>query len=81
MPKTIAERYNSIRKDLTDRKCTGDLGNLSVFDLKVIHSLVMELISTHSVKAMIKTVADYFKSFGFKVVMDFDGINYVIVEA
>ena len=81
MPKTIAERYNSIKRDLTDRKCTGNLGNLSAFDLRTIHSLARELVSTHSVKTMIKTIADYFKSFGFKVVMDFDRISYVIVEA
>ena len=81
MPKTIAERYNNIKRDLTDRKCSGDLGNLSVFDLRAIHSLARELVSTHSVKTMIKTIADYFKSFGFKVVMDFDKISYVIVEA
>lgn len=81
MPKTIAERYNNIKKDLINRRCTGNLGNLSVFDLRAIHSLAMELVSTHSVKTVIKTVADYFKSFGFKVVMDFDRISYVIVEA
>lgn len=81
MSKTIAERYNNIKRDLTDRKCTGNLGNLSAFDLRAIHSLAMELVSTHSVKTVIKAVADYFKSFGFKVVMDFDRISYVIVEA
>lgn len=81
MPKTIAERYNRIKRDLTDRKCSGDLENLSVFDLKVTQALVMELISSHSAKTVIKAVADYFKAFGFKVVMDFDRISYVIVEA
>lgn len=81
MTKTIAERYNNIKRDLTDKKCSGNLGNLSVFDLRAIYSLAMELVCTHSVKTVIKTVADYFKSFGFKVVMDFDRISYVIVEA
>lgn len=81
MPKTIAERYNNIKRDLTDKKCSGNLGNLSVFDMKKIQSLVMELVSVHSVKTMIKAVADYFQSFGFKVVMDFDRSSYVIVEA
>ena len=81
MSKTIAERYNSIKKDLTAKMCSGDLGNLSMLDLKAIYSLLLVLIDCHSAKTFIKTVANYFVSFGFKVVMDFDKINYVIVEA
>lgn len=41
----------------------------------------MELVSVHSVKTMIKAVADCFRSFSFKAVMDFDRISCVIVEA
>ena len=81
MTKTITERYNSIKRDLTDKMCTGNLGNLSLFDLKTVCALVRELVDCHSVKTMVKTVADYFRAFGFKVVMDFDRISYVIVEA
>lgn len=81
MSRNIAEKYRNLKRDFVNRIYSGDIGDLSLVDLKIINELLNELIECHSVKTLVKKVADYFKVFGFKVVMDFDRINFVIVEA
>lgn len=81
MSKNIAEKYCNLKRDFVNRMYSGDIGDLSLADLKIINELLNALIESHSVKTLVKKVADYFKSFGFKIVMDFDRVNYVIVEA
>lgn len=80
MTKKIANKYKAMQEDLQKKADSGRLGKLSLSDFDSICSCGKELLKHHSVKTFIKVVADYFKSFGFMVTMDFDNVNYVIVE-
>lgn len=80
MSKNTMKKYLALQEDLQKKVDTGKLGNLSVSDFDCICQVGKELLKHHSVKTFIKNVADYFKSFGFMVSMDFDKISYVIVE-
>lgn len=81
MKKTIKNKYINLQADLEKKINTGKSGSLSVSDILCIIGVGKELLRKHAVKTVIKNVADYFKSFGFLVTMDFDNVNYVIVEA
>ena len=81
MKKTTENKYRKLQADLEKKIDTGKLENLSVSDILCINGVGKELLKRHAVKTVIKNVADYFKSFGFLVTMDFDNVNYVIVEA
>ena len=81
MKKTIENKYRKLQADLEKKIDTGKLESLSVSDILCINEAGKELLKRHTVKTVIKNVADYFKSFGFLVTMDFDNVNYVIVEA
>lgn len=81
MKKTIENKYRNLQSDLEKRINTGKFGSLSLSDILCINGVGKELLKKHAVKTVIKNVADYFKSFGFLVTMDFDNVNYVIVEA
>ena len=81
MEKTIENKYRKLRADLEKKIDTGKLEDLSVSDILCINGAGKELLKRHTVKTVIKNAADYFKSFGFLVTMDFDNANYVIVEA
>lgn len=80
MKKTIENKYRNLQADLEKKIDTGKLDKLSLSDIFCINETGKELLKRHAVKTMIKNVADYFKSFGFMVTKDFDGISYVIVE-
>ena len=80
MKRTLAEKYNALQKDFNNRVQSGRLGNLSLSDLQGIGLVGMELLKRHTAKTVIENIANYFKHFGFMVTMDFDNINYVIVE-
>ena len=81
MKKTIANKYIKLQADLEKKINTGRFESLSLSDLLCINEAGKELLKRHAAKTVIKNVADYFKRFGFLVTMDFDNVNYVIVEA
>ena len=81
MKKTIENKYRNLQADLEKKINTGKYGRLSVSDILCINEAGKELLKKHVVKTVIKNVADYFKSFGFLVTIDFDNVHYVIVEA
>ena len=81
MKEKIADKYKAMQTDLETKMNTGKIGNLSLSDLYSICDCGKQLLKRHAVKTIIKNVAEYFKSFGFMVTMDFDNVNYVIVEA
>lgn len=81
MTKKITDKYTAMQSDLVKRASTGRLGKLTVSDFDSICHCGRELLEKHAVKTVIKAVADYFIHFGFMVTMDFDNVNYVIVEA
>ena len=77
----IKEKYVKLQEDINKRVTTGKLGNLSLADYFAICNKGQELLIKHTCTTCIKNVADYFASFGFMVTMDFNNVNYVIVEA
>lgn len=81
MKKSIAEKYERLQDDMGNKLTSGNLGTMSLVDFKSACDIGKELLKRHVAKTILKNVADYFKSFGFMVTMDFDNINYVIVEA
>lgn len=80
MKEKIANKYKTLQNDLEKRVETGRLGTLSLFDVKAVCSVGKELLEKHVASTFIKNVAEYFEKFGFKVTMDFNNTNYVIVE-
>lgn len=73
------ERFNSVIKDLQKRTNTGKLGRLTISDYQCIVFIGKELVEKCVSSTVVKKVAEYFKSFGFMVTMDFDDVHYVIV--
>ena len=80
MSENTKNKYQAMHNDLQKKADSGKLGNLSLSDFYSVCDLGKELLKHHAVKTFIKNVADYFKSFGFMVTMDFDNVNYVIAE-
>ena len=80
MSENTKNKYERLHNDLQKKVDTGKLGGLSASDIASICHCGKELLEHHAVKTFIKNVADYFKSFGFMVTMDFDNVNYVIAE-
>ena len=80
MTEKIANKYKAIQNDLQKKADTGRLGNLSVSDFDSVCQCGKELLKRHVAKTFLGNVAEYFKQFGFMVTMDFDNVNYVIVE-
>lgn len=72
-------RINSVLEDLQKKADSGRFCGLTLAELQCIVFIGKELVKTCVASTIVKNVADYFKSFGFKVVMDFDNVNYVIV--
>lgn len=79
--KNIAVKYQALQSDFEKRMESGKLRNLSLSDFQSVAKIGKELLIKHVSSTFIKNVAEYFKSFGFMVTMDFDNVNYVIVEA
>lgn len=80
MRKNIVNKHTELQNDLSKKMDTGKLDGMSLNDLYIVCDLGQGLLLHYAVKTTIKNVADYFKKFGFMVTMDFDDINYVIVE-
>lgn len=81
MPEGIKVKYMKLQKDFRKKVTEGKAGSLSLSDIKAVADIGNRLQKVKAVKTVLFHVADYFRTFGFKVVKDFDNINYVIVEA
>ena len=73
------KRLRAISEDLQKKIETGKIGKLSPGDIYSSIDIGKELVVRGVSQTVIKNVADYFKSFGFIVTMDFHNVNYVIV--
>ena len=73
------KRLNSVIEDLKKRTNTGKLGKLTISDYQCIVFIGKELVEKCVSSTVVKKVAEYFKSLGFMVTMDFDNVHYVIV--
>ena len=81
MTDNLKRKYNNLQLDFQNKMESGKLGKLSLSDFYAVGNIGKELLKHHAAKTIIKNAAEYFKSFGFLVTMDFDNINYVIIEA
>ena len=81
MTEKMKKKYVKLQLDFQKKINSGKLGKLSLSDFKTVADIGKELLIKHIAKTIIKNVADYFSSFGFPIIPDFDGINYIIIEA
>ena len=81
MTEKMKKKYDNLQLDFQEKINSGKLGKLSLSDFKAVADIGKELLKKHVAKTIIKNAADYFSSFGFLVISDFDGISYIIVEA
>lgn len=73
------KRLREILEDIGKKIETGKLNGLTESDIFTSCEIGKELVAKGVAQTVIKSVADYFKSFGFIVTMDFNDVNYVIV--
>lgn len=73
------KRLRKISEDIGKKIETGKLNGLTQSDIFTACNIGKELVARGVAQTVIKNVADYFRSFGFIVTMDFHSINYVIV--
>lgn len=73
------KRLRNISEDISKKIETGKLSGLTQSDIFSACNIGKELIAKGVASTFITKVADYYKSFGFIVTMDFNNVNYVIV--
>ena len=73
------ERLRKISDDIGKKIETGKLNGLTQADVFSACNIGKELVARGVAQTICKNVADYFKSFGFIVTMDFHNVNYIIV--
>lgn len=73
------KRLRNISEDIGKKIETGKLDGLTQSDIFTSCEIGKELVAKGVAQTVISKVADYFKSFGFIVTMDFNNVNYVIV--
>lgn len=73
------KRLRNISEDIGKKIETGRLNGLTQADIFSACNIGKELVARGTASTIIKNVAEYFKSFGFLVTMDFNNVNYVIV--
>lgn len=73
------EKLKAITEDIGKKIETGKLNGLTLSDIFSACDVGKELVAKGVAQTFISSVADYFKSFGFIVTMDFNNVNYVIV--
>jgi hypothetical protein len=73
------EKLRAITEDIGKKIETGKLNGLTLSDIFSACDVGKELVAKGVAQTFISSVADYFKSFGFIVTMDFNNVNYVIV--
>lgn len=76
----IERKYRNMQNDLRKKMNAWNMEDLTRASFRSVCIVGMELLKKHVASTVLKEVADYFKDFGFMVTMDFDNINYVIVE-
>ena len=72
-------RLREVYFDIRNKLETSDLKGLTLFDFQCACELGKKLVEKEVASTVIKEVADYYKSFGFIVTMDFDNVQFVIV--
>lgn len=73
------KRLRKISEDISKKIETGRLNGLAPMDVSAICYVAKNLVACGVASTFITKVADYFKSFGFTVTMEFDNIQFVIV--
>lgn len=73
------KRLRAVTEDLQKKINSGKIGSMTTNDIYSSCIIGKELVSKGVAQTIIKNVAEYFKSFGFIVTMDFNNVNYVIV--
>lgn len=73
------KRLRAISEDISKKIETGKLKGLAPMDVSAICYVAKNLVACGVASTFITKVADYFKSFGFTVTMEFDNIQFVIV--
>lgn len=73
------KRLRAVSDDIGKKIETGRLNGLTQADIFTSCEIGKELVAKGVAQTVISKVADYFKSFGFIVTMDFNNVNYVIV--
>lgn len=74
----IQNKHIILQKDLRELETSVNPENFVLFDIVKVHNAENELIEHRAYKTMDKSIADYFKRYGFIVTTDFDK-SYVIV--
>lgn len=73
------KRLRLVADDVQKKIDTGKIGKLAPMDVSAICYVAKKLVACGVASTFITKVAEYFKSFGFVVTIDFDNISYVIV--
>ena len=73
------KRLRLVADDVQKKINTGKIGKLAPMDVSAICYVAKKLVACGVASTFITKVAEYFKSFGFVVTMDFDNVSYVIV--
>lgn len=73
------KRLRDISEDLQKKIDTGKLNGLAPVDVSAICYVAKNLVACGVASTFITKVADYFKSFGFIVTMEFDNVQFIIV--
>lgn len=73
------KRLREVAEDVQKKIDTGKLNGLAPMDVSAICYVAEKLVARGVASTFITKVADYFKSFGFTVTMEFDNIQFVIV--
>lgn len=73
------ERLRKVAEDVQKKIDTGKIGNLAPMDVSAICYVAKGLVASGVASTFITKVAEYYKSFGFIVTMDFNNVNYVIL--
>ena len=73
------KRLRKISEDISKKIETGRLNGLAPMDVSAICYVAKNLVACGVASTFITKVADYFKSFGFTVTMEFDNVQFVIV--
>ena len=72
-------RLREVAVDVQKMIDTGKIGNLAPMDVSAICYVAKNLVACGVASTFVTKVAEYFKSFGFMVTMEFDNVSCVIV--
>lgn len=75
----IQNKHIILQKDLRELEVSVRPENFILFDIVKVRKAENELVEHRAYKTMDKSIADYFKRYGFIITTDFDK-SYVIVS-